>query len=103
MGESTGRSTDVECNQSLRRNLEVIERALEFSAATTDIRWTRLKRDSCSGLHHDGGFPDDLIADPYFAGHDGALCLLAAREKPLLDEKEVQAGFFGFRHYATSI
>ena len=92
--KSTGRSTDVERDQSLWRDLEVIEGAFELSAATTDIRWRGLKRDGCSGLDQDGGLSDDLIADSYFTGHDGALCLLAASEESLLDEKKVQAHLF---------
>ena len=98
--ESAGRSADVECGQSLRRDFEVIKRAFEFRAAPADVGRTRLKRYGRSWLHHDGGFADDLIADSYFAGHDCALRLLAAREEPLLHEEEIQTRPFWFRHHA---
>ena len=36
--ESTGRSTDVECDQSLRRNLEVIEGAFGVNLLTKVVK-----------------------------------------------------------------
>jgi hypothetical protein len=44
-----------------------------------------------------------LIANSYFAGHDCALRLLAAREEPLLHEEEIQAGPFGLRYHAGAL
>ncbi len=80
------------------RDLEVIERAFEFQSAAADVARRRLKRHGRSGFDQDRGLAGNLIADSYFAGHDGALRLLAARANPLLHQENIQTRPFWFRH-----
>ena len=94
IGEAAGGRADVERGHAGGIDREMIERAFEFQSAAADIFRRRGDDEFGVGRDFDGGFVQDAIAEADFAGHDGALRLLAAREMPLLDQDNIEARLF---------